>query len=78
MIFVRRFSSQGHTRQFCVEQDTVTGWAAREEEDNQVVKVTRARDWHRVERIIAMFDWKASMLQEQGWHEVGSTSHLSS
>jgi hypothetical protein len=72
MIFVRRFSSEGHTRRFSVERDALVGWAAREEEDNQVVKVIRSRDWHRVEQMIAMFDLKALALRDQGWQEIGA------
>ena len=77
MIFARRLISQGRTRQFCVERDTAMGWTAREEEDNQIVRVTRFRDWHRVEQVITMFDLKASMLREEGWHEVALTSPFS-
>jgi len=74
MIFARRFSSQGHTRRFSVERDSVIGWAAREEEDKQIVKVMRFRDWHRVEQTIAMFDLKASDLRDQGWQEIPAPS----
>jgi len=70
MIFARRFSSAGRTRGFLVERDASAGWAAREEEDNHVVNVVHCRDWHRVESMMAMFELKASKLQQDGWLEV--------
>jgi hypothetical protein len=69
MIFIRRFSSEGQTRVFLVARD-LDGWAAREEENNRTIKVVHCQDWHRVERLIALFDLKASELQQDGWREV--------
>ena len=69
MIFVRRFRSEGQTRAFTVERD-LAGWAAREEENNHTVRVVRCHDWHRVERLMTLFELKASELREDGWREV--------
>ena len=73
MIFARYLSSQGHTRRFLVERDALVGWAVREEADDQVVRLSRYRDWHRVERMMALFELKASALRQDGWQEVGAT-----
>ena len=69
MIFVRRFRSEGQTRAFMVERD-LAGWAAREEENNHTVKVVHCHDWHRVERLMTLFELKASELRQDGWREV--------
>jgi hypothetical protein len=73
MIFARRFRSAGHTRGFSVERDALVGWAVREEEDDRVVRMTRCRDWHRVESLMTLFQIKASALQQDGWQEVTPT-----
>lgn len=70
MIFKRRFQSEGRTHSFSVERDTRFGWQAREEENDQVVKVTHCHDWHRVESMMTLFQQKASKLQQSGWQEL--------
>lgn len=70
MIFMRRFRSDGHTRDFLVEIGSELGWEVRQEEDNRVVKSTRVRDWHRVEQAIALFAIEATRLERDGWVEV--------
>jgi hypothetical protein len=69
MIFVRKFRSEGQTRAFTVERD-LAGWAAREEANNRTVKVVHCQDWHQVERLMTLFDLKASELRQGGWREV--------
>jgi hypothetical protein len=70
MIFARRFGSKGRTLGFSVERNTLAGWEVREEENDRVVKVVRCHDWHRVESMVALFQLKASELQQDGWQEL--------
>jgi hypothetical protein len=69
MIFVRRFCSEGETRAFSVERHLV-GWAVREEANNEIVRIAYCHDWHRVERVMTMFEQKASELRRCGWREL--------
>jgi hypothetical protein len=69
MIFIKRLRSEGQTRAFKVERN-LEGWAVREEENNRTVKLVHCHDWHRVERLMALFELKASELQQDGWREV--------
>jgi hypothetical protein len=69
MIFARKFRSEGQTRAFTVERDPV-GWAAREEANDRIIKVVRCQDWHQVERLMTLFELKASELRQGGWREV--------
>ncbi|HEY7447060.1 MAG TPA: hypothetical protein VH702_02870 [Vicinamibacterales bacterium] len=69
MIFMRKLRSEGQTRAFTVQRD-LEGWAAREEENNHTVKVVHCHDWHQVERLMTLFELKASELQQDGWREV--------
>lgn len=59
---VRRFSIR-HIR---------PGWEVRDENDSGVLKQVIYKDWHRVERAIAMFEQEKAVLQAAGW--VKSTS----
>lgn len=69
MLFARQFSSEGRTRRFCVERGLKTGWAAREEADDRLVMAVHYDDWHRVERVLALFERESSILKEEGWME---------
>lgn len=73
MIFARRFGSNGRTLGFSVDRDAEAGWEVRQEEDNRVVKVTHCHDWHRVESMMALFQLKASELEQDGWQELTAT-----
>lgn len=73
MIFSKWLTNEGHSWRFSVERDAIGGWAAREEQDNRVLRSTRVHDWHRVEQMITLFDLKASALREHGWQEIVAT-----
>jgi hypothetical protein len=70
MIFAKRFRSEDHTRSFVVDGVDDRGWEVREEQDNQVVKRTWLRDWHRVEHAMMRFGIAAMKLQRAGWTEI--------
>jgi hypothetical protein len=54
---IRRFSIR-HIR---------PGWEVRDESDSVVLKRVVYKDWHRVERAIAMFEQEEALLQAAGW-----------
>jgi hypothetical protein len=74
MLFSKRFRSDGHVREFVVDEADERGWQVREERDCQVVKRTWFRDWDRVESAIAKFSVQGLLLREAGWTEISTSS----
>jgi hypothetical protein len=70
MIFSKRLRSEGHVREFVVDEADEHGWEVREEEDHRIVKRTWMHDWHRVESAMSRFAIEAMQLQRAGWTEV--------
>ena len=58
--------NNGRTLRFVVSE-CARGWRIREEEGSVVVHDVVHEDWHRVERHVSLFDWKAETLRQQGW-----------
>lgn len=44
-----------------------TGWEVRLEEDRTLRRLDHYRDWHRVERALALFEREVSELTARGW-----------
>ena len=70
MIFTKRLRRAQHVREFVVDRADERGWEVREEEDDQVIRRTWMRDWHRVENAMMRFALKSLQLQRAGWIEV--------
>jgi hypothetical protein len=71
MIFRKRFSTHGQTRQFTIEH-SAAGWVAREELGDTSTRTSVIHDWSRVETTMALFELKASALRDEGWSEIFS------
>ena len=69
MIFTKRLTGQGHSRELTIEQNITSGWIAREHEDS-AIRTSLFHDWRQVEMAIALFELKALALQNQGWAEM--------
>ena len=69
MIFTKRLTGRGQTRQFTVERHTASGWIARDQEDD-ATRTSVIRDWRHVEAAIALFELEAMALRNDGWAEV--------
>jgi hypothetical protein len=48
------------------------GWEVRDENDRGVLKRVIYRDWHRVERAIAIFEQEEAELEADGWVKIAS------
>ena len=48
------------------------GWEVKDENDHQVLKQVIYKDWHRVERAIAMFEQEEAELEASGWVRIAS------
>lgn len=57
----------GDERLYSVATRAGAGWEIRSEENHTLTRYAECRDWHRVERILAMFRREVDALIEQGW-----------
>jgi hypothetical protein len=58
----------GHTRRYSIRSTAAAaGWEFRLEEDRALSRRVRYRDWHRVERAIALVEREVAALAAQGW-----------
>ena len=48
------------------------GWEVRDENDRGVLKRVIYKDWHRVERAIAIFEQEEAELEAAGWEKIAS------
>jgi hypothetical protein len=70
MIFKKRLTTTGHSRELTIER-SLSCWIAREHDDTDI-RTSLLRDWRQVERAIAVFELKALALQDQGWSEISA------
>jgi hypothetical protein len=57
----------GHTRRYSVCSSVSAGWEVSLEEDRAVSRRVRYRDWHRVERAMALLKREIADLATEGW-----------
>ena len=57
----------GHVRRYSVRSSVSAGWEVSLEEDRAVSRRVRYRDWHRVERAMALLEREIADLATQGW-----------
>lgn len=61
-----------HVRLYSISERSGHGWEIKTEEDSSLKKHAWYRDWHRVERALALFRREIADLTAQGW-QVQST-----
>jgi hypothetical protein len=66
-MFARRLRFADHVRQYSIYSAGLAGWEVRLEEDRKVRRLAHYRDWHRVERAIALFEREVTALTRRGW-----------
>ena len=59
-----------HIRRFSVSLHTPSGWEVTTERDGESPHRVYYRDWHRVERTLAIFRWEISELTALGWQRI--------
>ena len=62
-----RLRHADHVRQYFVSNRSEAGWEIKSEEDHTLRKHFWCRDWHRVERTLALFRREIDDLTAQGW-----------
>jgi hypothetical protein len=60
----------GHLRHYFISAPSSNGWEVRLEADRELTRHDIYRDWHRVERIQAVFVREVSELTDHGWEIV--------
>jgi hypothetical protein len=66
-MFARSLRQADHVRVYSVSTSGASGWEVRLEEDRSVRRVEHYRDWHRVERALALIEREISELTAAGW-----------
>ena len=70
-MYASSLRKQLHVRRFTIRH-VRPGWEVRDESDDSIVKRMIYKDWHRVERAIAMFEQEEAMLEAAGWVKIAS------
>jgi hypothetical protein len=63
--------NENHTRRYSIVLRTGWGWEIKVEQEGRVTRHICCRDWHRVERTLAMFRLEVSRLTALGWRPFG-------
>src|SRR5262245_9004054 len=66
-MFAVRLSLADHVRLYSIHPAGTAGWEIRFEEDQKLQRLDHYRDWHRVERTLALFEREVLALKEAGW-----------
>jgi hypothetical protein len=56
-----------HVRRYSITPVRPFGWEVKFEEDRELRRQTIYRDWHRVERAMALFELEVLQLKASGW-----------
>jgi hypothetical protein len=66
-MFALSLHRRGHVRHYAIHAIGSSGWEVRMEEDRAVRRLELYRDWHRVERALALFEREVQELTALGW-----------
>jgi len=66
-MFALTLRQADHVRRYSVARTGLLGWEIRKEADSELQRLDHYQDWHRVERVLALFEREVSELQESGW-----------
>ena len=69
-MFALTLRQANHVRHYSIVRSGLLGWEIRLEEDSKLRRLDHYRDWHRVERAMALFTIESSQLQESGWRVI--------
>jgi hypothetical protein len=57
------------TRSYSISPLGNAGWEVKLEQEGELTRHVYYHDWHRVERMLALFQLEVSNLTEHGWRE---------
>jgi hypothetical protein len=58
------------TRRYSISPPSAAGWEVKLEQAGQLTRHVFYHDWHRVERMLALFRLEVSDLTQRGWQEI--------
>jgi len=62
-------NADDRTRSYSISSLGNAGWEVKLEQEGELTRHVYYHDWHRVERVLALFQLEVSNLTEHGWHE---------
>ena len=68
-MFHRTFNKAGQTRRFSIESINGSGWEARIEHNDEVLRRVIIHDWPRVKSTLRTFAFLGKSLAVNGWRE---------
>ena len=71
-MFSAVLQNRGAMRRYSVAMEPGAGWIVTLQHDGELPRRVRYRDWHRVERTLALFRLEISELKASGWHQIPS------
>jgi hypothetical protein len=71
-MFLVSIRHDSHVRRYSITPVKGSGWEAKLEEDQKLMRVARYGDWHKVERALMAFRLEVDQLTSRGWWEVPS------
>ena len=60
------------TRSYSISSLGEAGWEVKLEQEGKLTRHVYYHDWHRVERMLALFQLEVTNLTEHGWRETPS------
>lgn len=63
-------SNAGETRRYSISGLSPSGWEVTVERKGELVRHAFYHDWHRVERLLALFRWEIRELTARGWKPI--------
>jgi hypothetical protein len=58
-----------HTRRYSIAPLSTSGWEVKLEQEGKLTRHVYYHDWHRVERVLALFQMEVSDLTQRGWQQ---------
>ena len=71
-MFSIRLRNAEQTRSYSISQLGNAGWEVKLEQEGELTRHVYYHDWHRVERMLALFQLEVTNLTENGWRETPS------
>jgi hypothetical protein len=65
-------NADDRTRSYSISQLGNAGWEVKLEQEGELTRHVYYHDWHRVERVLALFQLEVTNLTEHGWRETQS------
>ena len=69
-MFTITLRNADQTRHYSIAPLSAAGWEVKLEQEGRLTRHVWYRDWHRVERVLALIQLEVSDLTARGWQEI--------